>query len=127
VVILTFLPLILTYFMFAIPAFIVVVVIGYLVRRLSLGSRIAFVVLASTLLLTPSLGPATIAVVPVPFGLLLVFTIVDGDWGNLANWVTSYSLWHTVAFPATAVVSYVVVRLLPPNNSFKPKPLRGSA
>ena len=126
-VILTFLPLILTYLMFAIPAFIVVALVGYLVRHLSLASRIALLVLASTLLLTPSSGPATIAAVPVPFGLLLVFTTIGGDWGNLVSWVINYSLWHAVAFPATAIVSYVVVRLLPPNNSFKPKPLRGSA
>ena len=126
-VIFTFLPLILTYLVLAIPAFIVVAVVGYLVRGFSLASRIAFVVLASTLLLTPSLGSATIAVVPVPFGILLVFTTLDGGWGTLASRLMIDSLWHTVAFPATAVVSYVVVRLLPPNNSFKPKPLRGSA
>ncbi len=126
-VIVSFLPLVLTYLMLAIPAFIVVAIVGYLVRGLSLSRRISSVVLASTLLLTPSLGLATIAVVPVPFGILLVLTTIDGNLKHLADWIVSYSLWHTVAFPATAVVSYVVVRLLPPNNSFKPKPLRGSA
>jgi len=105
----------------------VTAVIGYLARGLGQRAWRGLMVAVSTLLLTPTLGPATIAVVPVTFGWLLVPSIAIWSWSELAAWVAAYPVWHAFAFPATAILSYFVLRRVCPNNSFKPKPLRGSA
>ena len=113
------------------PFFVLALGITFLIalatRRLSPRVRIPLLVAASCLLLTPTFGPATIAVVPVTFGWLLIPTIVTWSWSDLAQWIMLYPRWHAFAFPATAVVSYLVARFVRPNSSFKPKPLRGSA
>jgi hypothetical protein len=107
------------YVAFAAPLFLLVLAVWFLVRKLETGARLASVVLTSTLLLSPSWGSATIVTVPVPFGFLLLAAVVDGSLSSLTQLVALFPIWHTVAFPATAVVSYVVVRVLLSNNSFK--------
>lgn len=105
---------------FFLPAFLVWLAVWPLSRRLSYMSRVAALVVSGTLLLTPSWGPVTIAAVPVPFGLLLGVTLFGGGWLELASLVGLFGTWHLVAFPATATVFYVVVRLLLSNQRFKP-------
>ena len=102
-------------------------VVAFLTRGLSRTAWTALVVVISSLLVTPTMGPATIAVVPVTFGWLLIPSIATGSWSELGGWLTAYPVWHAFAFPATAALSYLVLRRVRPNNSFKPKPLRGSA
>ena len=97
---------------------------GYLTRGLSRKTWLPLLVVTSSLLLTPTLGPATIAVVPVTFGWLLIPTIATWSWSNLSSWIAAYPMWHAFAFPATAAISYFVLRRVRPNNSFKPNPLR---
>ena len=113
--------------MMFVPPLTAVLVIGFMTRRLHPAICTSVIVLSSTLLLTPSFGPATIAVVPAPFGYLLLATVLGDGWGSLVAWVMTYSFWHAIAFPVTALVTYLIVRWVRPNNSFKPKPLRGSA
>jgi hypothetical protein len=113
--------------MMFVPPFIVVLALGFMTRRLRPAARTPLIVISSVLLLTPSFGPATIAVVPAPFGYLLLATILGDGWRALIAWVMQYPLWHAIAFPVTALIAYLIVRWLRPNNSFKPKPLRGSA
>lgn len=82
------------------------------------GSRRSLVfVIVATLLLAPSWGPATIVMVPVPFGILFLTAVLTWSWGELAKWVIMFPLWHAVAFPLTACVSYFFVRKLPLNPS----------
>jgi hypothetical protein len=102
-------------------------VVACLTRALSRTAWTALVVVISSLLVTPTMGPATIAVVPVTFGWLLIPSIATGSWSELGRWLAAYPVWHAFAFPATAALSYLVLRRVRPNNSFKPKPLRGSA
>jgi hypothetical protein len=102
-----------------IPPLLVVLTIGFPLRRVRSAIRTPLLVLVSVLLLTPSLGPATIAVVPAPFGYLLIPTAITGSWPDLAKWIMTYPLWHAVSFPVTAVVSYSVIRFVRPNQSFK--------
>ena len=102
-------------------------VVAYLTRGLGRTAWIALVVIVSSLLVTPTMGPATIAVVPVTFGWLLIPSVATGAWAELGGWLAAYSMWHAFAFPATAAISYLVLRRVRPNKSFKPKPLRGSA
>jgi hypothetical protein len=102
-----------------IPPLLVVLTIGFLLRRMGPAIRTPLLVAASVLLLTPSLGPATIAVVPAPFGYLLIPTAINGSWPDLAKWVMTYPLWHAISFPVTAVVSYAIIRFVCPNQSFK--------
>lgn len=102
-----------------IPPLLVVLTLGLLLRHVSPAIRMTLLMVASVLLLTPSLGPATIAVVPAPFGYLLISTAVSGSWQDLARWIMAYPLWHAVSFPATAVVSYSIIRFVRPNQSFK--------
>ena len=79
-------------------------------RRMRASLRSLVVVAVATLLLAPSLGPATIAVVPVPFGMLFFISLFTWTWGELASWVTMFPLWHAISFPATACLSYFLVR-----------------
>ena len=103
----------------------VTVVIAFLTRGMGRTTWIIFLVAISSLLVTPTPGPATIAVAPVTFGWLLVPSVATGTWSELFGWVTAYPVWHAFAFPATAAISYLVLRKVRPNNSFKPTPLRG--
>jgi len=102
-----------------IPPLLVVLTIGFLLRRVSQAIRTPVLVVTSVLLLTPSLGPATIAVVPAPFGYLLIPAAINGSWPELARWVMTYPLWHAISFPVTTVASYSVIRFVRPNQSFK--------
>ena len=113
--------------MMFVPPLLVVLAIGFMTHRLRPAIRILAIVLSAALLLTPSFGPATIAVVPAPFGYLVLGAVLGDGWGALMDLLIQYPIWHAVAFPATAFVAYLVSRRLRPNNSFKPKPLRGSA
>ncbi len=110
-----------------VPPLLMVLVLGWLTRRIRATVRTPLLVLVSVFLLSPSLGPATIAVVPAPIGYLIIPTAIEGSWNDLAAWVRQYPLWHAISIPATAMISYIIVRLVRPNNSFKPTPLRGAA
>jgi hypothetical protein len=91
--------------------------------RLRYGMAIALF----ALFVTPSWGSATIVSVPLPFGGLLLLTAVTASPGELLESIQERPLWHAVAFPVTAIIGALIFRKLRPNNSFKPKPLRGSA
>ena len=103
-----------SFLIFLIPAFGVVALIGWLTQNTPRKIRTGLLVLASCLLLTPTWGPATIAVVPTTFGWLLVPTILAWSWSELADWVMQYPRWHAFAFPATGLLAYMVVRWVLP-------------
>ena len=107
------------FLLFLAAALALTALIGYLSRGLERRAWLCLLVVTSTLLLTPTLGSATIAVVPVTFGWLLLPSIATGSWSDLANWVMAYPAWHAFAFPATAILAYLVLRRVRPNNSFK--------
>jgi hypothetical protein len=111
--------LILYFLFFFTPALAVTLLIGWLTRRLPHKIHTPLLILISCLLLTPTLGPATIAVVPVTFGWWFVPTLLTGTWSDLASWVMDYPRWHAFAFPATAFLSYLVIRKVHSSNSFK--------
>ena len=106
--------------MFWVPFLAAIVAIWLLSRGLSPTRRILLVVTSTTLLLTPSWGPATIVAVPVPFGFLLCLALFAGTWGELVGLVSDFAIWHLIAFPTAAVLSYVVVRLLLSGTSLEP-------
>jgi hypothetical protein len=97
-----------------IPAMLVVAGIAYATRRMAPIPRIGVFVASATLVLTPSWGPATIVMVPVPFGLHVVLALAHGELRDLASLIADYSIWHAIAFPATATLSYVLARLALP-------------
>ena len=107
----------------AIPAF--------LIARLMPASRpwLRYLssIVAFTLLATPSLGSATVAVAPAPFAVYVISAAVSLDPSMLVWAPREWPLWHAIAFPLTLLVALIIFRRLRPNNSFKPKPLRGSA
>ena len=120
------------FFSFFLPAILVWGGVWFLFRRLSFIPRIAILVISAALLITPSWAPATIVTVPVPFGFLLGIALFTGGWSELVGTLGFFAIWHAIAFPATAVVFYIIVRLLFSNKRFKPTappPLRsgGSA
>jgi hypothetical protein len=115
------------FLMMLVPPLLVVLVLGFITRRSRPATHLSLVVLSSVLLLTPSFGPATIAVVPAPFGYLFLAGLLGDGWDALISWVMQYPLWHAIAFPLTALLTYLVAKWLRPNNSFKPTPLRGAA
>ena len=89
--------------------------------------RYAASVIAFTLLVTPSLGSATIALVSLPFAFILLGTAVSLDISGLVWTLWEWPIWHAVAFPSTALVALVVFRRLRPNKSFKPTSIRDAA
>jgi hypothetical protein len=103
----------------SLPLLVVIAVLGVLVRNLRFSVRVAILVVSATILLTPSLGPATITFVPVPFGYLLGITAVTGTWPHVLDTVNLFPRWHAVAFPATAVLCYFVLRWVLSNNSVR--------
>lgn len=107
------------YLAFAAPMFLLLIGVWYAVRRMHDPWRSLVLVAMATLLLTPSLGPATITVVPVPFGFLFTVTLFTWSWGELAGLVGLFPLWHAIAFPSTALVSYLLIRRLLSGNSFR--------
>ena len=111
--------LVLFYLAFAALMFFPLLGVWFLVRHMPDSKRTLILVAAATLLLTPSWGPATITVVLVPFGLLFIVTLFTWSWGELAGLVSLFPLWHAIAFPVTALISYLVIRKWPSNNSFK--------
>ena len=115
----------LTFLLFFAPALALTLLIGWLTRGLPSKIHTSLLVVVASLFLTPTWGPATIAVVPVTFGWLFIPTLLTGAWTDLGSWIRNYPLWHAIAFPTTAVISYLVVRKVRSNNSFKPTPLRG--
>jgi hypothetical protein len=105
-----YLALAISFLMFFIPAFGLVALIGWLTRRVPRKVQTPLLVIASCMLLTPTLGPATIAVVPVTFGWLLIPTVLTGSWPDLASWISEYPRWHAFAFPITALAAYLAIR-----------------
>jgi hypothetical protein len=96
----------------AVPFALILWGVSRLVRRLSPGMRTAAVVLTATLLLTPGWGPATITVVPIPFGALLGVAAFTFRWNELTDVVRLAPSWYLVAFPATAVLAYGFRKLM---------------
>jgi hypothetical protein len=81
--------------------------ISRLARNRSPRERTVLIVSCATLLLTPGWGPATITMVPVPFGLLLGITIFSGHLNDAADVVLVAPRWYAIAFPVTALVVYL--------------------
>ena len=101
------------YLAFAALMFLPLFGVWFMVKRMPDSQRTIILVATATLLLTPSWGPATITVVLVPFGLLFLVTLFTWSWGELAALVSLFPLWHAIAFPVTAFISYVVIRKRP--------------
>lgn len=98
----------------ALTAMMCVPVLGawFATRRMRDSRRSLLLVVVATLLLAPSWGPATIVVVPVPFGILFLSTLWTWNWGELARWVAMFPLWHAIFFPATACLCFLLIRKL---------------
>lgn len=62
----------------------------------------------SMLLLTPSLAPATIVSVPVPFGAIIVIGVLAGAVPETPGLVSLFWRWYIVAFPLTWVLCYLL-------------------
>ena len=99
-----------------------------LTRAEPLNYRTALIAGISTLLFRPVWGPATIAVVPVSLGVVLVVSAATLSWSSFVDTLgLTPAWWYLVALPATALIAYGVARHLLSNNSSKPTPLRGAA
>lgn len=98
----------------AVTAIMCVPVLGawFATRRMRDSRRSLLLVVVATLLLAPSWGPTTIVVVPVPFGILFISTLLTWSWGELARWVAMFPLWHAIAFPVTACLCFLLIRKL---------------
>jgi hypothetical protein len=103
------------------PLALIWVGIWYLLRKRSSSTRTFVLVPLATLFFTPGWGPATIAIVPVPFGLLFGIAAISFHWAELASVMklapTPY--WYFIAFPVTAVVAYGLWKFVLSNYSFQ--------
>jgi hypothetical protein len=95
------------YALFSLPFLGVLIVVAH---RASARRRFAYLWAGSVLFLTPALGPATIAVVPVPFGLLLAIGLIGFRLNDTLAIILWYPKWYLISFPATAVASYAFLR-----------------
>jgi hypothetical protein len=86
--------------------------ISHIMRKRTQSARTVAIVLAATLMFTPGWGPATIMIVPVPFGVLFLASLVTFRWNELFGVMDLAPMWYIVAFPATALAAYGCRRLL---------------
>lgn len=88
------------------------IVLGIVVfrRRFPYGLRLAASVVLWTLLLAPSLVPATVAGFPAPFAVILAIGIFGGVMHEVIELVTLFAKWHAISFPVTAIVVYLISR-----------------
>ena len=98
------------YLVFALLMLIPIFGVWHITSAASKSIRLLFFVLTATLLLTPSWGPATIAFIPMPFGLIFFITLFTWSWGGLLQLVDLAPIWHSLAFPITALIAYAVGR-----------------
>ena len=121
----------LTGLMFLLLATAVASLPAFLLARLLPASwpwfRYVTAIVVFSLLVMPSWGVATIIAVPVPFAFTLIPAVIDLDLSGIVFTLQEWPLWHAIAFPITVLFAALIFRRLRPNNSFKPKPLRGSA
>jgi len=97
----------------AVPFVIILSGVARLVRKLSPGLRTTAFLLTATLLFTPGWAPATITVVPIPFGALLGVAVFTFRWNELRDVVLlAPPSWYWFAFPATAFLVYVFRKLM---------------
>ena len=99
----------------------------WLVPRSKPKLRYGLAIALFTLLVAPSFLAGGVLAVPVPFGAVLLASAVDLQPVLVLSTLSAWPIWHSVAFPATAIVGALVFARARSNNSFKPKPLRGSA
>ena len=103
-----------------VPFGLIVWGVMFLVRHRSPYTRATTFVILVTLLCTPSWGPATIAMAPVPFGLIFGVAAATFHWHALLNIMgMAPSHWYVVAFPVTAIVAYILWQLVFSNYSSK--------
>lgn len=107
-----YISMLLVYLALAALMFVPVLGAWFATKRMSDSRRTLVLIVVVTLLLTPSWGPATIVVIPVPFGTLFFTALLTWSWGELARWVGMFPLWHAIAFPATACGSFILIRKL---------------
>lgn len=106
------------YLMISAPFALIWVGASCLLGKCSKITRTAVLVPLATLLFTPGLGPATIAIVPVPFGFLFGIALVSFDWGWLVEVMgLAPNYWYFITFPATAVAAYILWKLALSNQS----------
>jgi hypothetical protein len=86
--------------------------ISRLVRKRAAAARTAAIVTGGTILFTPAWGPATIALVLIPFGPLLGVALVKFRWNELIDVMRFAPSWYAVAFPATALLIYGCRKLI---------------
>lgn len=110
----------------SIPLGLVMWGFAWSIRSLAPRRRTAVLVVAAGILFMPVWGPATIAVVPVPLGLILLLSAVFLDLHGLPGVLgLTPAWWYPCGFAATALVAYACLRLLS-NYASKPTPLRGA-
>jgi hypothetical protein len=104
--------MLLFYIAFAVVMLVPMLGVWFAVRGMPSARKSLILVGVATLLFTPSWGPATIVVVPVPFGILLFTTLLTRSWNDLPRWLCMFPVWHAVAFPATACGAYFIIQRL---------------
>ena len=83
-----------------------------LARFLPARKRVLFCSVVYTLLFTPSWAPATIVMVPIPFGVMLGVGAVTGAPNEILDLLLVLWWWHTPAFLITGFVSSKVAKKL---------------
>ncbi|WP_064792103.1 hypothetical protein [Shewanella woodyi] len=86
----------------------VAVVATLLAKQLPETMRVRFSTVIYTLLFTPSWAPATIVVVPIPFGVMLGVGALTGALNEILDLLLLFWWWHLPAFIVTGFISYKV-------------------
>ena len=100
------------FMVFAVPLLIVLGLLGVLLNYSSSRRKPLWFALLFSLLLTPSLAPATINVIPVPFGYHIGVAIFAGAQLELIALLFFFGWWHLIAFPLTALVGFAIGKLV---------------
>ena len=86
----------------------ILVGVAIAIKYLPQSFQIPAFVVATTVLLSPSLAPATIVTVPVPLGLLLLVGAFTNSINETFELVAFFPVWHAATIPSTALLAYFV-------------------
>ena len=66
-------------------------------------------VTSGTLMLSLSFGPATIVLVPLPYGLLLLIGLFGGFINEALDIAVAFWQWHVISFSVTAALLWFIL------------------
>ena len=86
------------------------ILLGKGIEKFPSKKRIPIYTTVFTLVFTPSLAPATIVAIPLPFGIIILIGFLAGAPHEIPSLVSTFWQWHAVSFSMTAIVGFLLAK-----------------